>query len=386
MQRLVFDEPYEFIPPYRGTFWSWAFRFYLPRFMRQWYGVEGWTTSGIEHLRRSLNADDGIVLCPNHSRSADPMLSGAITTAAPCHVYAMASWHVFKQSWLETFVCRRAGAFSVYREGTDRRALETAIEIVSTAERPLIIYPEGGISAANDRLMSLMDGTAFVARMALKKRLKAVPDSRVVVHPVAYRYQFTGDPDKLLPPVLSRLERRVFWQTQDDLTVPERIEKLRCAVQAARETQILGRSLEGCAEDRMGALVEFVLQPYEKEWLGAARTGDVISRVKDLRIAILEDMVKNAVDAAERQRRWRHLTDLYYAQCMSLHVKGYLDPNLPRERFHHRLFETMERMEEELTDQVTVYGGLHVEVRVGEAIVVEESRRRGRGDDPLMTD
>ena len=101
-------------------------------------------------------------------------MSGAITTGAKCHAFAMASWHVFKQNWLAAFVCHRVGGFSVYREGLDRKALDTAIGIVATAERPLIIFPEGGISAANDRLMSLMEGTSFVARAAARSVPKLI--------------------------------------------------------------------------------------------------------------------------------------------------------------------------------------------------------------------
>jgi len=36
----------------------------------------------------------------------------------------MASWHLFKQSAAQTWLLRRAGAFSVYREGMDRDALK----------------------------------------------------------------------------------------------------------------------------------------------------------------------------------------------------------------------------------------------------------------------
>ena len=175
MQKIVFDEPYEFVPPYRGTFWSWAVGLFLPRLLRNKYGIVGWKTEGLDHLRASLNAGHGIILCPNHTRTSDPMLSGTIVTETPCHAYAMASWHIFRQSRLEAFVCRKVGGFSLYREGLDRKALDLAVEIVSTAERPLIIFAEGVISAANDRLMPLMEGVAFVARAAAKKRAKTKP-------------------------------------------------------------------------------------------------------------------------------------------------------------------------------------------------------------------
>ena len=69
---------------------------------------------------------------------------------------------------------------------------------------------------------------------------------------------------------------------------------------------------------------------------------------------------------------------------MSLHPKGYLDPNIDPSRLNHRLFETVERLEEELTDNVTLYNDLHVDIRIGEAIEIDPSARRSRGSDPLM--
>lgn len=384
MQQLIFEEPYEFVPPYRGRFWSWAVGKILPWVMRTRYGILKWQTSGLEHLRQSLNAGYGVILCPNHCRISDPMLSGAIVTETPCHTYAMASWHVFKQGWFETFIANRVGGFSIYREGVDRRALDTAVEIVSTAERPLIIFPEGVISFANDRLLSLMDGISFVARAAARKRAKSHPDSKVVIHPVGYRYEHQSDPEVSLSPILDRLERMYFWQTQDHRPVLDRIHRLRDAVQSAREVQLIGQPVPGDTELRMADLAEHILHKYEAEWLGGVRRGDVIARVKDLRIEILKEMVAKTVTAEEKKRRWRQLTDIYYAQCLSMHVPGYIDPEKAGSRLNHRLFETVQRLEEELTDRNEVIEDLHVDVRVGEAIEIDPNARRNRDADPVM--
>ena len=384
MQRIVFDEPYQFVPPYRGTFWSWAVGKLLPRTLRNRYGIQSWESHGLEHLRKSLDAGYGIILCPNHSRVSDPMLSGVINTETPTHLYAMASWHVFKQNRFETFIARRIGGFSIYREGIDRLALDAAVSIVSTAERPLIIFPEGVISAANDRLMPLMEGTSFVARAAARKRAKTHPDSKVVIHPVGYHYQHQSDPEVTLTPVVAELEKRIFWRTQEGQPLPRRIQNLRDAILSVREVQMTGQARTGNIENRIAELVNHILQTYEAEWLDVRRTGDTVSRVKDLRIEIVKEMVNGDISDDERQRRWRHLTDIYYAQCLSLHVPGYVDEQKAGSRFHHRLFETVARLEEELTDSCTEIGDMHVDIRVGEAIEVDPKARRSRDADPLM--
>ena len=95
---------------------------------------------------------------------------------------------------------------SVYREGLDRQSLDTSIQIVTSAERPLVIFPEGVISRSNDRLNPLMDGVSFIARVAAKKRAEQNPDRKVVIHPVALRYRLVGDLMDSIGPTLRRLE------------------------------------------------------------------------------------------------------------------------------------------------------------------------------------
>ena len=77
------------------------------------------------------------------------------------------------------------GAFSIHREGLDRQAVDEAVNILHKAERPLLIFPEGISTRTNDHLMGFMDGPAFIARTAARRRAK---DNlgQVVIHPVAY--------------------------------------------------------------------------------------------------------------------------------------------------------------------------------------------------------
>ena len=141
MHRVVIEEPYKFVPPYRGRLLSWMFRLWLKPYLRKAHGVVRCTYEGLDHVRDRLKAGHGILLCPNHSRDSDPMLIGMLCRKIPSHVFSMASWHIFKQSPLEAFIVRRLGGFSIYREGLDRQSLDTAIQIVTNAERPLVIFP-----------------------------------------------------------------------------------------------------------------------------------------------------------------------------------------------------------------------------------------------------
>ncbi len=85
---------------------------------------------------------------------------------AKTHVHAIASWHLFAKSWFDAFAIQKMGGFSLFREGTDRQSLETAIGVLAEATRPLILFPEGATNRTNDVLQPLLDGVAFIARTA----------------------------------------------------------------------------------------------------------------------------------------------------------------------------------------------------------------------------
>jgi 1-acyl-sn-glycerol-3-phosphate acyltransferase len=384
MQKVIIEEPYEFIAPHRSRLWSSLFQRLLPWFMKSRYGIVGWDIQGLDRLRASLKAGDGVLLCPNHCRISDPMMMGVICRDTPCHMYAMASWHIFKQSRFESFVTNRIGGFSIYREGVDRQALDTAIDIVGNASRPLVVFPEGVVSFCNDRLLSLMDGVSFIARMAAKKRQKVNPNSRVVVHPVAVRYRLTTGLDEAAGPILSALERQTFWKSHEHKPTRKRIRQLATALLSAREVECLGDTRTGDLGERAEHLMNAILQEQEQEMLGAARTGDVVSRVKDLRTAMLPDLLAGKLDDAERSRRWRQLTDSYYAQCLSMYAKDYLTLKARGHVTAERILETVYRLEEDMTDRHTIQPIWKAEMQVGEAIEVEPGRRKSRNGDPLM--
>lgn len=210
MQDLVLDKPYQFIPPYHGNWWPKFIQlFHLQGFYLRPNGVHSHEVRHIERLKDSIAAGHGVMLCPNHSRLVDPIVMGYVSHAARQNFFAMASWHLFNQGWFRAYAIRRMGGFSVNREGIDRQAVSTAIDILEKAERPLFIFPEGAVTRNNDRLHSFLDGISFIARAAAKKGDKHTPKRKIVMHPVALRYLFKGDLDAAVGPTLNEIEKRL---------------------------------------------------------------------------------------------------------------------------------------------------------------------------------
>ncbi|MCE9637230.1 MAG: 1-acyl-sn-glycerol-3-phosphate acyltransferase [Planctomycetes bacterium] len=379
MQNIVIARPYEFVPPRGGALWPTLLRLWVPGHLRRTFGVTSIECRHVERLQASVDAGHGILLAPNHCRPYDPFAVDWLGRAVGRNLHIMAGWHLFMQSRLQRWLLPRAGVFSVYREGTDRESLKCAITILTEAKRPLVLFPEGVVSRHNDRLNPLMDGTALMARSAAKERAKSTPPGRVVVHPVAIRWVFDGDVDATLGPMLDDIERRLAWRPRPGLPLAERIRQVGAALLASKEVEVLGAASEGTFAERTVRLVERLLCPLEDEWLKGRHDGGVVARGKSLRAAIVPGLAQGDLDGPETARRWRQLEDIYLAQQFACYPAGYLDSPTPE-----RLLETVERFEEDLTDNVRRIPGIRGFLYVGEAIDVAPERQRGVAGDPLM--
>jgi 1-acyl-sn-glycerol-3-phosphate acyltransferase len=380
MQNIIIDKPYVPVPPHRGNIWPKILTRYAPRILRKKYGIIGIECVNADLLQQSLAAGHGILLTPNHCRDEDPYVLGALSRATGSPFFIIASWHLFMQSRIQTFFLRRAGAFSIYREGIDRSAINTAIEILETAQRPLVIFPEGFISRTNDRLNTLLEGTALIARSAAKKRAKLQPPAKVVVHPIAIRYQFLGNVEADVSEVLDEIEARLSWRPLRGVPLLDRIYKTGSALLTLKELEYLGKVHEAEIPVRIENLINAILNPMEEQWLKERNGPHVPSRVKKLRSAILPDMTKPDLDEAERNRRWKLLADVYFVQQLYNFPPDYVRSNPTP----HRMLETIERFEEDLTDKVRKHEPIKATITVGQAIEVPATREGRNGDDPLL--
>jgi 1-acyl-sn-glycerol-3-phosphate acyltransferase len=376
---FVSDKPYIPVLPYHGTFWPRALNWYFPRYLRRRYGTTKVQIIGADKLRASMNAGHGILITPNHSRDEDPFILSALASEIGRPFFVVASAHLFIGNKLQAFLLRRAGAFSIYREGMDKQAVQTSIQILESAERPLVIFPEGHISRTNDRIAPMLEGTALIARQAAKKRAK--DNKKVVVHPVAIRYSFPFDIESAAAKMLDEIETRLTWRPSRDLPLHERLEKVGAGLLALKELQYLGHTQEGSIPERVPKLIDAILAPLESEWTNGNREGHPVARVKRLRAAILPDMIKGDLDESEKSRRWRLLEDADVAQQLYHYPPNYIAEGTPKAR----IIETVERFEEDLTGKVTVHGPVEATLTVGDAIEVSPAREARGESDPFMS-
>jgi 1-acyl-sn-glycerol-3-phosphate acyltransferase len=383
MQQVLIERPYQFVPAYRATWFPWMFaRLGLfRRTLRLEHGVVDHECRNVDRLRDSIRNGHGIMLCSNHPRMGDAVTMGHLARETPCIFYVMASWHLFNQGRFRRWMLRMLGGFSVNREGLDRQAVDEAVRILQTAERPLLIFPEGTTSRTNDQLMALMEGPAFIARTAAKRRAKQ-DGGTVVVHPIAIKYMFQGDLKKSVCPVLSEIEQRLTWQPEPDRPLIDRLVRVGNALLTLKELEYgVPMSTSMSLRERQTNMVNHLLDPLEAQWIGSPRRDGIAVRIKNLRMKIFPELSRNVLDASERRQRWNQLRDTYLAQQIDCYpdqyVRGY--PSVDR------ILETVEKFDEDIHDIARRHGQLKAIIEVGEAITVSPQRERDEfGHDALM--
>ncbi|MBL9132098.1 MAG: hypothetical protein JNG86_12920, partial [Verrucomicrobiaceae bacterium] len=160
-----------------------------------------------------------------------------------------------------------------------------------------------------------------------------------------------------------------------------RIDKLGHALLALKEMEYFGAANDGPVPQRLARLLDQVLLPLEAEWLKGKNDGTVVARIKNLRKAILPDLVAGDVTESERAHRWKCLYDLEVAQQIFHFPPDYLGENPTPER----LIETVARYEEALgAAEPTNIGPMHLRFEFGPAITVDPVRDRKAPSDPLM--
>ncbi|MCP4887332.1 MAG: 1-acyl-sn-glycerol-3-phosphate acyltransferase [Planctomycetaceae bacterium] len=380
---LVFDQPYEFVPPHRGNGWPSAIQYLrlVDRYLHRKEGVVDYECRGLDHFGDALARGDGILLAPNHCRYADPLVLGWPAREVKTHVYAMASWHLFNNSGFDSFALRKMGAFSINREAVDRQSLETAISALADAERPLILFPEGTTNRTNDVLKPLLDGVSFVARSAARRRKKK-SGGQVVMIPVAIKYLCVSDMRGWADEQLNRIEQRLGWLKPLDEGIWERTVHLAEALLSLREIEYFRKVKSGDLSVRRDQLIEFLLTQVEKRIFSNGKSGEVRDRVRAIRTEIISQYFSTEVDSAEKKRLRYDSVAAELAQDLLSYPDCYLQPKQVTDT---RIVETIQRMQETFFGEADASVPLKAVIKFDEPIVVPaEKAPRGQAD-PLLT-
>ncbi|MBN2129417.1 MAG: 1-acyl-sn-glycerol-3-phosphate acyltransferase [Sedimentisphaerales bacterium] len=323
---------------------------------------------GLEHVRDSLEREQGVLITPNHASHADCHCLYAAADALGSAVYVMIAWQVFaRDGWLRATLLRQHGGFSIDREGTDLSALRQAKEILQSYNKPLVIFPEGDVYHCNDRITPFREGPAAIALMAAKKA-----ERPVVCVPCAMKYTYVEDPTPELLELMDELERAIRWRPRPDLTLPERIYHLAEGILSLKEIEYLGHSRAGSVPERIAAFIESLLGRLESRYNLQPADGTAPERVKTLRQYAIKQMEDMTEDDPRRRQCEEDLEDLFLVtQAMSYPGDYVADqPSI------ERVAETLDKFEEDVLGYATarIRGARRATVTFGEPIPIEPQK------------
>jgi 1-acyl-sn-glycerol-3-phosphate acyltransferase len=347
-ERIDLSQPMpRFWEPKPGRFWQWLLTPLHRRYLKH-HRVARVDVRNLENLA-NLGPNDGALICPNHSYTGDGSVMLEAGRRAPRAFHTMAAWHVFRgHGGVDGWLLQRQGVFSVDREGTDRRAIRTAIDLLAGGKF-LVIFPEGEIYHLNERLTPLREGVAFMAVSAQKDLDKSKADARVWVVPTAIRYAFVDDVMPVIESQLARMEQRMMLKPRAGTPLHERIIRLGDVLLTIKEKEHVGRSLErdGDLPARIARLAEHVLARREAAHLGKTFPDEPVPvRVKQLRRKLLEAACDETADdgAAPIPDVRDALADAHLA----LQLYSYKGDYLAQSPTPERMAETIEKFEEDL--------------------------------------
>jgi len=223
------DLPYRFVPPKPNPFLisltQWVMgKVALPS---KRHLIEELEIRGQDTFRQSCGKDAHILLLPNHSTHSDPQVMSEVTRRLGIQPSFMAAYDVFARSRIQSWIMQRSGAFSVDREGSDRKSMKCATDVLIEGKHPLILFPEGNVYFCNDEVAPFAEGASYIALSAQKKLGESHP---VYAVPVSMKFTYIEDIRDQLRSSLDELARR--FETELDPEADFGLELLRISTTA----------------------------------------------------------------------------------------------------------------------------------------------------------
>lgn len=223
------DLPYRFVPPKPNPFLisltQWVMgKVALPS---KRHLIEELEIRRQDTFRQSCGKDAHILLLPNHSTHSDPQVMSEVTRRLGIQPSFMAAYDVFARSRIQSWIMQRSGAFSVDREGSDRKSMKCATDVLIQGKHPLILFPEGNVYFCNDEVAPFAEGASYIALSAQKKLGESHP---VYAVPVSMKFTYIEDIRDQLRSSLDELARR--FETELDPEADFGLELLRISTTA----------------------------------------------------------------------------------------------------------------------------------------------------------
>jgi 1-acyl-sn-glycerol-3-phosphate acyltransferase len=367
----------DFWPPRPSRFWANTLTPFRYWYLRRYYRVSQVLMDGAENFKQRFAPGDAVLIAPNHSHDSDPHVMMEVGRRLDRRLYFMAAWQIFRtHRGIDGWVLQRMGAFSVDREGCDRRAIRQAVDLLTTGQA-LVVFPEGEVYHLNERLTPLLEGVAFMALTAQRELDKSPAGARVWVVPAAIRYRYAEDVQPRLESAMTRLEGRMLLKPPPDASLQDRITRFGEMLLTIKEKERLGhsREAEGDLPARLAYFASALLQRLETEHLKKTPSAETVPlRVKALRRHLLEIWSDEHADPQARSRARLALDDIQLVLQSYSHPGDYIAEKPSPER----MAETVEKFEEDIDGFARPKARRQARVLLGEPIDLKAVAGSGR--------
>lgn len=196
---------HDFIPPQRNETLRAALGVAFPTIMRVMFGIQRVEIAPADLERLVAMRDERVMLTPNHPSNAEPAIMYHLAGRAGMWINTLSAREVFDEMHgLLGKVAQQMGAYSIVRGTPDRSAFRMTREILAKPGAKLVVFPEGEVYTANDRLIPFRSGVVQLAFWAQEDMEKAGVPAPVYLLPVGVKYVYTQD---MRPAILRSLER-----------------------------------------------------------------------------------------------------------------------------------------------------------------------------------
>ncbi len=359
--------PYRFRPPQYSPWFKPVTTLISKYFLTRKFKVRNIKISGAEMVADLARKRQPLLVAPNHADHADPSLMLTVARRYGFTFHFMAAREGFEKGALQRFFLQKSGAFSINREGGDLGAIKTAIRILRKGEFPLVIFPEGEIYHHHEMLDELNEGVATILLRATAK----LPKNRTsYVVPTGIRIRNGPDIGKTFSDRLDRLEAYITWKPKSGLGPVDRIYRLGSALLSIKEEEFLGRARPGNLVDRIRGLQTGLIESIESIYDLCNSGLNMPMRIKALRTKIRQELTarKSPLDPRKEEDLYDRLDRIFVAQQLYSYPGRYLQQNPT----HDRIAETLFKLEEDVLNSEKYYGPRTAEIKFDTPIDVRQ--------------
>lgn len=323
-----------------------------------------------EQVSEAQAKGERLMFVINHPTHSDPQVVTELHRRLGVDSCFMAAYDVFLRSPVNAWVMQRMGNFSIDREGSDRKAMAAAIDVLKKGERALNIFPEGNVYLTNDRVAPFLDGAAFIAL----KAQAALDDAPVKIVPVSMKYTHLTTPREAVT------QRMLDLGARSEYVFPTGSTSDPISAVMGMGRHILARYLRAHGHGDAFKIDDDSL--YEVLGGFAGKLMDDLEGALELSAAKVVGLSERIVKIRSRLHQLRtdrtaapdpKLDGMAERAMLAMRIHGYLSPYLTEKPTIDRYDETVERIAEDFHSKAMPRTGpRRVMVRVHQPVEVSE--------------